>query len=54
VVVVMGQGLGDALSSTTDVGLMVIILVGVSAALTVVILVLLLGIKYLILMPDRK
>jgi len=54
VVVVMGQGLGTALSNTKDINTQLFVLTGVSAALTIVILVLLLGIKYLILLPGKK
>lgn len=55
VVVVVMSGMGDAITTeniTFTTQLM--ILFGVPAALTIVILILLLGIKFLILVPDRK
>jgi hypothetical protein len=55
VVVVVMSGMGDAI--TTDnitFGTQLMILFGVPAALTIVILILLLGIKFLILVPDKK
>jgi hypothetical protein len=55
VVVVMGQGVGSALTATKDnIGQMIIVVIAISLTMTTVILVLLLGIKYLILNRDKK
>ena len=54
VVVVMGQGLGTAMGGAKNLNDQLVVLVTVTASLTIVILVLLLGIKTLILMPDKK
>jgi DNA-binding PadR family transcriptional regulator len=55
VVVVVMSGMGDAITSDSiTFSTQMIILFGVPATLTVVILILLLGIKFLILMPDKK
>ena len=55
VVVVVMSGMGDAITTPNiTFGTQLMILLGIPAALTIVIIVLLLGIKYLILVPDRK
>ncbi len=55
VVVVVMSGMGDSITAPgTTFDTQMIILFGVPAALTIVILILLLGIKFLILMPDKK
>jgi len=54
VVVVMGQGLGTAMGGAKNLYDQLVVLVTVTTSLTIVILVLLLGIKKLILMPDKK
>jgi hypothetical protein len=49
------SGMGDAITSDNiTFSTQIIILFGVPATLTAVILILLLGIKFLILMPDKK
>ena len=53
VVVVMGQGLGTAMGGAKNLNDQLVVLVTVTTSLTIVILVLLLGIKMLILMPDK-
>jgi hypothetical protein len=55
VVVVIMSGMGDALlANGVSFNTQLLILIGIPAALTIVILVLLLGIKWLILMPPKK
>jgi ABC-type sugar transport system permease subunit len=55
VVVVIMSGLGDAiLKEEASFQTQMLILIGIPAALTIVITVLLLGIKWLVLMPDKK
>ena len=54
VVVVMGQGLGTAMGGAKTLNDQLVVLIAVTGSLTIVILVLLLGIKLLILMPDKK
>lgn len=53
VVVVVMQGMAQELAKTSDLGQQMVVLIAVPSALTIVILVLLLGIKWLILMPDK-
>ena len=54
VVVVMGQGLGTAMGGAKTLNDQLVVLIAVTGSLTIVILVLLLGIKLLILMPNKK
>jgi DNA-binding PadR family transcriptional regulator len=54
VVVVMGQGLGTAMGGAKTLNDQLVVLVSVTTSLTIVILVLLLGIRTLILKPDKK
>ena len=55
VVVVVMSGMGEKITgANVTFNTQLIILFGVPAALTVVIMILLLGIKFLILAPDKK
>jgi hypothetical protein len=54
VVVVMGQGLGTAMGGAKTLNDQLVVLIAVTGSLTIVILVLLLGIKLLILMPNKR
>jgi hypothetical protein len=54
VVVVIMSGMGNAMTNAADLSERLLILIGIPATLTVVILVLLVGIKYLILYPGKK